>query len=253
MLSLLAFAVLGQGEGYSKASLVLLSAVRAGEPVRAAVMIQSRPGWHTYWKNPGDAGQEPMPKWKLPTGWKASALGFPIPKVIKVAHSVSYGYDGIVFHPVTFTPPAALRSGQRIKLAGTLEWLVCSDEECLPVTQQIELEALVDGKSGPLENTSSMPAPRSLDAGAVLTSSGIVLSFRTIPGAADYYFFPASEGTLVHEDRQSVQVSDGQVKIILKISQFATGVPSRLRGLLSWTQNGKREGTDLDVRIRRVR
>ena len=37
------------------------------------------PGWHTYWKFPGDAGIPTELKWKLPPGWKVGEIQWPIP------------------------------------------------------------------------------------------------------------------------------------------------------------------------------
>ena len=39
-----------------------------------------QPGWHGYWRNPGDAGDEPRVTWRLPEGWRAGPLHYPVPR-----------------------------------------------------------------------------------------------------------------------------------------------------------------------------
>jgi DsbC/DsbD-like thiol-disulfide interchange protein len=42
--------------------------VRAGEPFWVALRLVPDPGWHTYWRNPGDSGLETRIRWTLPEG-----------------------------------------------------------------------------------------------------------------------------------------------------------------------------------------
>src|SRR5687768_11566141 len=44
------------------------SAARPGETITAGLQMVSKPGWHTYWKNPGDAGLPATIEWQLPQG-----------------------------------------------------------------------------------------------------------------------------------------------------------------------------------------
>ena len=45
----------------------------------AGLYFKLEPGWHVYWKNPGDAGEPPHIKWTLPGDhrWPASSFLFP--------------------------------------------------------------------------------------------------------------------------------------------------------------------------------
>jgi thiol:disulfide interchange protein DsbD len=56
----------------SRAQLVTATgAIRAGQPFWLAIHIQLDDGWHTYWRNPGDAGMRPQIRWQLPLGMEA--------------------------------------------------------------------------------------------------------------------------------------------------------------------------------------
>src|SRR2546423_5470225 len=50
-----------------------------GRPFTAGLLLKMAPGWHTYWKFPGDAGIPTEIKWQLPSDWKAGAIQWPIP------------------------------------------------------------------------------------------------------------------------------------------------------------------------------
>ena len=52
---------------------LLLSALSAkpGETIFAGVRLRMDKGWHTYWRNGGDAGKPTEIEWVLPTGIKA--------------------------------------------------------------------------------------------------------------------------------------------------------------------------------------
>ena len=62
--------------------------------VTLALVEDIRPGWHTYWINPGEAGQPTEIKWTLPPGWKASAVQWPYPKRIPTGPLMDYGDEG---------------------------------------------------------------------------------------------------------------------------------------------------------------
>ena len=54
--------------------------VQPGVPFSLAFVMRPQPGWHGYWRNPGDAGAEPRVTWRLPEGWSAGSLTYPVPQ-----------------------------------------------------------------------------------------------------------------------------------------------------------------------------
>jgi hypothetical protein len=71
--------------------------VRAGEPFWVALRLVPDPGWHTYWRNPGDSGLETRIRWTLPEGVTAGEIVWPTPQHLPVAHIVNYGMEGETF------------------------------------------------------------------------------------------------------------------------------------------------------------
>ena len=62
--------------------------------------------WHTYWKNPGDAGAATEIAWTLPPGWTADAIQWPRPKRLPVGPLMDYGYEGTPWLLTRITAPA---------------------------------------------------------------------------------------------------------------------------------------------------
>ena len=65
--------------------------VVAGKPLRLGLLIRHAPGWHTYWRNPGDSGQATTLSWELPPGTSAGAIDWPTPTRLPIGPLVNYG------------------------------------------------------------------------------------------------------------------------------------------------------------------
>ena len=135
--------------GYAQVNASLAAAetsIQPGRPFTVALRFVHQPHWHTYWLNPG-TGLATKLAWKLPDGFKAGAIQWPAPHVLKDATGTvtGSGYDGELFLPVEITPPATLTPGDRIVLAATATWLMCEDV-CKPgsATLQLTLPASAD-------------------------------------------------------------------------------------------------------------
>lgn len=89
-----------------------------------AISFKSAPHWHTYWKNPGDAG--------LPTkieinGIKTSEITWPVPKrYIEKGDILAYGYEGEFSRFYKLNEPI---QNQKINIKAT--WLICK-HICIP-------------------------------------------------------------------------------------------------------------------------
>src|SRR5262245_53409862 len=54
-------------------------------PARWGFYFELKPGWHVYWKNPGDSGLPPTVEWLNGTGSvEFSEFEWPVPKRIKL-------------------------------------------------------------------------------------------------------------------------------------------------------------------------
>lgn len=121
--------------------------VRAGEPFWVGLHLRMAPGWHTYWKNPGDSGLPTRLRWTLPAGFQAGEIHWPYPRVFSQGPVTSYGYADEVLLPVTITPPAAVAAGE-VTLAARADWLECQ-EACIPGRVELSLVLPVRAAASP--------------------------------------------------------------------------------------------------------
>src|SRR5689334_9775582 len=103
--------------------------VAPGGTVTVALEEKIAPHWHTYWKNPGDAGAPTEIQWTLPPGWKAGPIQWPRPKRLPVASLIDYGYEGTPWLLSNLTAPVDATGPVTIKAA--VSWLVC-EKICIP-------------------------------------------------------------------------------------------------------------------------
>jgi thiol:disulfide interchange protein DsbD len=105
--------------------------VAPGGSVAVALEENIRPGWHTYWINPGDAGAPTEIKWTLPAGWRAGPIQWPYPERVPVGPLMDYGYDGRLWLLTRLTTPREAKPGDIVTLKAAANWLVCK-EVCVP-------------------------------------------------------------------------------------------------------------------------
>lgn len=129
----------------SKSEMRLIAgAGKAGDAVlRAGVEIKMQPGWHTYWRYPGDSGVPPRFDFSGSDNVKSAAVRFPAPRLFNDDGGNFIGYaDGVIF-PVQVVPRQA---GKPVMLRLKIDYAVC-EKLCIPAEGRAEL-TLVTGASG---------------------------------------------------------------------------------------------------------
>ncbi len=124
-----------------------VTAVAPGKPFTVGLRLHMVPNWHTYWKFPGDAGIPTEIKWKLPDGWKADEIQWPIPLKLDEPGDIQiYGYHDEVLLMQEITPPASLKDSS-VQLAAEANWLVC-EKICIPGSANLKLDLPVAAQAG---------------------------------------------------------------------------------------------------------
>ena len=95
------------------------------------------PGWHVYWKNPGDAGEPPHIYWTLPEGVTAEPLQFIAPKRLPLGPLMDYGYEDEVLYPFRLEIAKSVKPGTAV-LHAKVDWLVCRGS-CIPGKADLEI------------------------------------------------------------------------------------------------------------------
>jgi len=118
---------------------------KPGDTIWAGLDLKMEPGWHTYWKNPGDAGQATEIKWQLPAGVTAGEIQWPLPEKLPPAEVTTYGYENEVVLLVPLTLASNLPAGA-LNLAAKVSWLECK-ESCIPASAEVEAKINVGGET----------------------------------------------------------------------------------------------------------
>jgi len=226
-------------------------AAAPGQTLHVALHQKIVPGWHTYWRNPGDAGEATTLDWTLPTGWTAGSIIWPQPERFVAGPLMNYVFSNEVYLPVAIEVPADAKPG-RATLAATVNWLVCKDV-CVPETVKLTLPITV-GAAG------TTPAPDPVNGQAIASTvagapkpGGIKATYSylakteqvrlTLTGDAlkgqdlsQAYFFPYDGTVLDHAKPQTATKAGAGVAVLLPAGYAFTHnkAPAKLDGIITF-------------------
>lgn len=107
------------------------------------VQVDLEPGWHTYWRMPGDAGVPPYFDWSGSRNMTSAEVLWPAPQRLPDAYGTSIGYLDEVVFPVVVRPTDP---GRPVDLAVAFSYAVCA-EICVP--ERAEMALRVDDRVTP--------------------------------------------------------------------------------------------------------
>jgi thiol:disulfide interchange protein DsbD len=238
-----------------------------GGRVRIALRLRLADGWHTYWRNPGEAGVPTELTVSLSEGATAGPVEWPAPTRISEGSVTTYGYTNEVVLPVAVALAPGVGS-----LSGTARaaWLVCKDI-CVPEEASFEFD-LPQGSAQGISHGSDQgtgvasaqaalfqahdravprasPWPATIANDGTLFVQGHELTASTV---VDARFIPDEPGQIVDDAAQLLTLRDGGFTLGLRLAKgFDPGSePSDdrpvLRGVLSVRDRG---GSETDVAL----
>jgi thiol:disulfide interchange protein DsbD len=237
-----------QGVAAPRARTALVAESRGAAPgatVWVAVVQTLDKGWHTYWRNPGDAGEAATLTWTLPAGWRAGEVAWPAPERLPVGPIMNYGYEGQVVLPVPVQVPADARVGDQARLEARIDYLVCA-EVCVPGQASVALTLPVVAGS---------PAPDPVWGPAIARAlanapdrGGLTAAFQRVGGRLrlavtgdalagapdrDAYFYPYDETLIDHARPQALERGPrGLTLSLVPAAASGAAAPVRARGVL---------------------
>jgi DsbC/DsbD-like thiol-disulfide interchange protein len=111
---------------------------------RAALEIDLPDGWHTYWRNPGDAGIPPIFDVAKSANLGDFSIGYPVPARHVDGAGTSLIYEGRLMLPIRAVPA---RPGEPVTLAVRVLYGLC-EQVCVPaeadVSARLEPAAAAD-------------------------------------------------------------------------------------------------------------
>jgi DsbC/DsbD-like thiol-disulfide interchange protein len=120
----------------SHSQLRLVAGSRSGPVMLGGVAIQLQPGWHTYWRNPGDSGVPPRFDFSKSDNLDTVTILWPAPKKFDDgAGGASLGYTHNVLLPMRVI---AKDPKKPVTLRAEINYAVC-EKICIPVDAHPEL------------------------------------------------------------------------------------------------------------------
>lgn len=251
---------------FSPIKVILVSdhlAFAPGKPFWLGIQQTIQPGFHTYWKNPGTVGLPTAVKWKLPTGFSAGPLLWPMPTHCQMVDYRVWGYKGEALLLTKITPPKDLALGQTFTFTGEASWMCCG-KQCYPgfETLQITLPTATEPSIDPIQHQAfqktleQQPLPpeawslKAFDLGSAyeLHISPTSPSDGLLPRSLQFFGYHR----LVSSDKpQSTKLNRGAYIITLQPEEFSRETRGTLTGMLvsdlPW--NPDRPSSPLEVHV----
>ena len=217
--------------------------IAPGQPFTVGLYIRHHKGFHTYWKSPGIVGLPTSLKWKLPPGFKASAISWPYPELTSMAGHPCHGYERDTTLLVTITPPKVIKD-KEITLSTIASWMCCA-KDCYPDTKKLTLRlavsktAIINPAGSKLIQKSLQDVPKiSSDCKAALLSGANDTKIKvriTLPkdAASEKLYLFSSDGQISSDlPQQFIKQSDGSIILTIARSEFSPKKNTHLPAVL---------------------
>ena len=204
-----------------------------------------KPGWHVYWRNPGDSGLPTAIDWQLPLGFSAGAISWPVPEHFVQSDIGNYGYAGAADLLVPITVAKEVETGGTAVLAADASWLVCADI-CIPGDAALSLRLPVAAEPAAADPTAAalfaearrrlpFPAPFEIRFAAGADDYRLLVPESALAGLRDPtgVFFPNDPTLLDHAAEPHATRRAGGLEIVLKKAAAKAPMPATLDGTLA--------------------
>jgi thiol:disulfide interchange protein DsbD len=215
-------------------------AIRPGQPLLVGIRLGMEPGWHTYWRNPGDSGLPTKVRWQLPEGFVAGDVQWPYPGRFSTGPLVSYGYERDVLLPVELRVPASL-AAHEVRLAARVDWLECRDI-CLPGKADLSLVLPVRAAAAPSAEAALFAQTRErlptkdpgwrFEASAAREAIGLTVRPPRRLDVRSAYFYPVTPHLVDYSRPQALARSGTAWRLDLVRDPNGAADASRLAGVL---------------------
>lgn len=218
----------GKPASHMSANLVAqTSNPRPGSSVLLGFEMAPEPGWHGYWKNPGDSGIPPSVAWSAPPGIGLGPLLHPAPVLLVADGMTMFVHPGPHILLSRMQVARSVKPGTRIPIRADLSWAACTETQCVPMHKSFALDLVAgDGSPGPQAGVlraayESLPKSAA-DGNFSVTDGRLLLSF---PKEAHLRprtttLFPDEAGVLAVPQEESA-LKDGRIVMTAPLATSA--------------------------------
>jgi thiol:disulfide interchange protein/DsbC/DsbD-like thiol-disulfide interchange protein len=225
-----------------------VDSIQRGQKFRIGVLYRIEPGWHIYWRYPGDAGIPTKIAWQLPAGFKVHDLQWPIPtRQMEPGDLEVLAYSSEVLLFAGVEAPQSLPNGP-IEIQAKSDWLVC-EKSCIPGGAQLSLRintgVNAPSPSAPIFEKYAAQLPKTLPAGLnvgfgrIGKNLGITVAGAPNGPSLDFFPIPPAGAVIGHVVQEGNQLS---IPIEAELKPI-----SRLDGVLVVGPGDHRQGYEINA------
>ena len=221
-----------------------------GDELLVGFKFTLNPGWHTYWENPGDAGEGASIKWNLPNDVVASKILWPGPERIPVEPLMTFGYEDEVVLLTKISTSAA--SAIPLNLNAQVSWYTCK-EICIPQEAEVSIPIKLGSKTpsvskGLLEHTlGKVPVEFNGTYRVNKLNNSYVLQgeFEKMDQYDSMYFFPKEYGLTNYTENQQYEKNKDTFSLQIMASEVAIEKES-FKGVIAVNKNKEVNFIEID-------
>lgn len=196
-------------------------ALRPGESIWVGLRLEMIPGWHSYWRNPGDSGLPTMINWSLPEGMAVGPIQWPTPERQPYGTLMNFGYSDDVTLLARLSVADDAPTGSTL-ITAQATWLICADI-CVPEDGSFAIRVNVD-PSAPQASTldgahlmnvaATLPEPVPGPLSATVSDDTLVVTaeWDEVP-AGDIVFYPYATYLMDNTAEQIITRTDTGFRI----------------------------------------
>ena len=225
--------------------------VNPKDTLLVGIEFKLSPGWHTYWKNPGDSGEGATINWNLPLGFKASEILWPGPERIPVDPLMTFGYEDKALLLTKITAPDEF-SGP-VNIFAKVNWLTCM-HICIPQEGEVDLTLIKGPKT--LNEFSvklkkiALTVPKKFPMASRVTEVNekifLQLEKEGSINISEAYFFPGEYGLISYVKDQKLEKNDNSFSLELDPAEVRVEA-NNLKGVLKLKIDETEEFYSLDL------
>jgi DsbC/DsbD-like thiol-disulfide interchange protein len=187
-----------EAEG-GRVRLVTTGAADESGVIEGVLQVDLKPGWKTYWRDPGDAGVPPTLDVSASSNIASAEMSFPAPHRFDDGFAIWAGYKEPVSFPVAF----ALTDANQAAAIEAKVFLGICETICVPVQATFSLDPASDPDNADdaavvKAALDALPGPEQPDFGVTLAKGGkdevlVEAAFAGEPASVDF-FLAGSDG-----------------------------------------------------------
>ena len=219
----------------------------------AAIKFTLTPGWHIYWKNPGDSGLPPEINWKLPKGLEVKEILWPVPELASLDPLTSYGYYDELVLPIRFIAGEGFSFDQNF--SASISFLIC-DDICIPEDTNINVNFSKSNQINSKEIINRwikrLPEQASFKVNAFLTDETFKISWDDPRILQSAFFYPEQSGLINYSSEQIFVTQNGESSLLIDRPENFREENNIVSGILELSTQNKKNYYEVSSNIERV-